>query len=196
MILGKDYINGYQEEKLYSTGDEMLDNLLERAFCEGYELAQREYAEEEKKIKWLDKRNIKALKKLYDKDEELKDIHLKQVDEDPETLKEGNKQGLRKATKEAVKRGSAISVGASGLTYGLARLLGKDRKESAKLASIPLGAGAIGTLVGVGSGRRLAHKIIKAKESALKQRDTVRVAAGQMSEEEFAEKWGKKNKKK
>ena len=44
MILGKDYINGHQEEKLYSTGNEMLDNLLERAFCEGYELAQREFA--------------------------------------------------------------------------------------------------------------------------------------------------------
>ena len=29
-----------QEEKLYST---VLDNLLERAFCEGYELAQREF---------------------------------------------------------------------------------------------------------------------------------------------------------
>ena len=43
MILGKDYINGHQEEKLYSTGDEMLDNLLERAFCEGYELGQREF---------------------------------------------------------------------------------------------------------------------------------------------------------
>ena len=53
MILGKDYINGHQEEKLYSTGDEMLDNLLERAFCEGYELAQRENAEEEKKNKMV-----------------------------------------------------------------------------------------------------------------------------------------------
>ena len=60
MILGKDYINGHQEEKLYSTGDEMLDNLLERAFCEGYELAQREYAEEEKKLKWLDKKKYRG----------------------------------------------------------------------------------------------------------------------------------------
>ena len=39
MIQGKDFV-----QKLYSTGDEMLDNLLERAFCEGYELAQREFA--------------------------------------------------------------------------------------------------------------------------------------------------------
>ena len=48
MILGRDFINS-QEEKLYSTGDEMLDNLLERAFCEGYELAQREFGARDRK---------------------------------------------------------------------------------------------------------------------------------------------------
>ena len=50
MLIGKQFTERLysenQEEKWYSTGDEMLDNLLERAFCEGYELAQREYAEE------------------------------------------------------------------------------------------------------------------------------------------------------
>ena len=47
MILGKQFAERLysenQEEKLYSTGDEMLDNLLERAFCEGYELGQKEF---------------------------------------------------------------------------------------------------------------------------------------------------------
>jgi len=44
MITGYDLINNYYEdEKLYSTGDDYLDDLLERAFCEGYEYAQREY---------------------------------------------------------------------------------------------------------------------------------------------------------
>ena len=39
--------NGYEmEERLYSTGDVELDELLERAFCEGYEFAQREFADE------------------------------------------------------------------------------------------------------------------------------------------------------
>lgn len=33
-----------EEEKLYSTGNDELDELLERAFCEGYEYAQKEYA--------------------------------------------------------------------------------------------------------------------------------------------------------
>ena len=197
-----------QEERLYSTGNEMLDNLLERAFCEGYELAQREFgfrdikkaraiarqvqgAEEEKKIKWLDKRNIEALKKFYNKDKELRDINLKQVDEDPETRKEGNEQYLRKRTKQAVKGAIAGSAAVGGLSYGLSRLLGDDRKKSAKNASISLGAGAIGALTGVGV-ERLIHKFDnKKKERALKNRDTIRVAAGQMSEEEFAEKWGK-----
>lgn len=32
-----------EEEKLYSTGNDELDELLERAFCEGYEYAQREF---------------------------------------------------------------------------------------------------------------------------------------------------------
>ena len=205
-----------QEERLYSTGDEMLDNLLERAFCEGYELAQREFGardikkaraiarqvqgdEEEKKIKWLDKRNIEALKKFYNKDKELRDINLKQVDEDPETRKEGNEQYLRKRTKQAVKGAIAGSAAAGVLAYGLSRkLLGTDRKESAKLASRSLRAGAIGSLIMVGEDRlisKLGNKVreknlIEGKERELKHRDTVRVAAGQMSEEEFAEKWG------
>ena len=45
MILGRDFINS-QEERLYST---VLDNLLERAFCEGYELAQREFGARDRK---------------------------------------------------------------------------------------------------------------------------------------------------
>ena len=45
MLIGKQFT-----EKLYSTGDEMLDNLLERAFCEGYELAQREFNSIDQKL--------------------------------------------------------------------------------------------------------------------------------------------------
>lgn len=35
------------EERLYSTGSDELDELLERAFCEGYEYAQYEFSDEE-----------------------------------------------------------------------------------------------------------------------------------------------------
>ena len=41
MIIGR---NSYYSEKLYSTGDDYLDDLLEKAFCEGYEYAQKEFA--------------------------------------------------------------------------------------------------------------------------------------------------------
>ena len=45
MIIGRELINEeyYEDEKLYSTGDDYLDDLLEKAFCEGYELGQREF---------------------------------------------------------------------------------------------------------------------------------------------------------
>ena len=60
MILGKQFA-----EKLYSTGDEMLDNLLERAFCEGYELGQQLFSDskDEDEEKEKDKRK-KKLKRL------------------------------------------------------------------------------------------------------------------------------------
>jgi hypothetical protein len=48
MIIGKQFAEKLysenQEEKLYSTGNDELDELLERAFCEGYELGQKEFA--------------------------------------------------------------------------------------------------------------------------------------------------------
>jgi hypothetical protein len=50
-----------EEEKLYSTGNEELDDLLERAFCEGYEYAQKEF-------------NSKSQKKLREKLEVLKHL--------------------------------------------------------------------------------------------------------------------------
>ena len=41
MIIGRDLI---ESQKLYSTGDDDLDELLERAFCDGYEYAQKEFS--------------------------------------------------------------------------------------------------------------------------------------------------------
>ena len=37
------YSDYQEEERLYSTGNDELDELMERAFCEGYEYAQREF---------------------------------------------------------------------------------------------------------------------------------------------------------
>lgn len=50
MITGRELIQKYysdneyyENERLYSTGDSELDDLLERAFCDGYEYAQKEF---------------------------------------------------------------------------------------------------------------------------------------------------------
>ena len=43
MIIGRQLVENQYEEKLYSTGDDYLDELLEKAFCEGYEYAQKEF---------------------------------------------------------------------------------------------------------------------------------------------------------
>lgn len=44
MIIGRQFAESQCKEKLYSTGDNYLDELLEKAFCEGYEYAQKEFA--------------------------------------------------------------------------------------------------------------------------------------------------------
>ena len=48
-----------EEEKLYSTGNNELDELLERAFCEGYEYAQKEFASARQR-----KKNVKNAAKI------------------------------------------------------------------------------------------------------------------------------------
>ena len=74
MITGKDLIekmysenyDEYEDTRLYSTGDSDLDDLLERAFCEGYEYAQKEYSlkdELKKALKEGDEEKIKRLKR-------------------------------------------------------------------------------------------------------------------------------------
>lgn len=43
MIIGRQFVENQYEEKLYSTGNDELDEMLEKAFCEGYEYAQKEF---------------------------------------------------------------------------------------------------------------------------------------------------------
>lgn len=66
MITGREFARMYSandyEERLYSTGNEYLDDLLERAFCEGYEYAQREFAEKEEEEEENKRNNHRALK--------------------------------------------------------------------------------------------------------------------------------------
>ena len=68
MTTGYDLINSYYEsEKLYSTGDSDLDDLLEKAFCDGYEYAQREFGNPQNKAakKELEmKKGLELIKKF------------------------------------------------------------------------------------------------------------------------------------
>lgn len=64
MIIGRNFAESYYEdERLYSTGDCELDELLERAFCEGYEYAQREFSKSEKDEEEKESFSSKAKKK-------------------------------------------------------------------------------------------------------------------------------------
>jgi len=62
-----------EEEKLYSTGNEELDELLERAFCDGYEYAQKEFGrtgktkeENDKFLKGGNRKKNRKLKKAWE----------------------------------------------------------------------------------------------------------------------------------
>jgi hypothetical protein len=64
MIIGRNLIEKMyseneeiQDEKLYSTGDDELDDLLEKAFSEGYEYAQKEFGNKQNK----------AARKIYER---------------------------------------------------------------------------------------------------------------------------------
>ena len=72
MIIGRNLINKYYEdEKLYSTGDDYLDDLLEKAFCDGYEYAQREFGRTglnaQQAKQFFTKTNTSASKAIRDK---------------------------------------------------------------------------------------------------------------------------------
>ena len=73
MIIDRNY-DYYEDERLYSTGDDELDDLLEKAFCEGYDYAQREFSFKDelrkasvKNVGIFDKNSIKAPKGFGDK---------------------------------------------------------------------------------------------------------------------------------
>ena len=95
MIIGRELIDKYYDEKLYSTGNDELDDILERAFCDGYEYAQREFAN----YQLYDDSNI--LKNMKDADilaeSKKKGIRNKAYNT---RLKEAQKQALRREKKD------------------------------------------------------------------------------------------------
>ena len=131
MILGR---NSYYSEKLYSTGDDYLDDLLEKAFCEGYEYAQREFAAYKDPTARLQK--SPAVKKLLKaaNDEGFKGKNMDQVAKNlvkkanfKELFGTDNKGTIKDALRKKAKE-SAKLVGISGPDGAWrARKLGADK---------------------------------------------------------------------
>lgn len=162
---------------------------------------------EDKKMRWSDKQNIKRLKKMYKKDENIKEAHKKQYDDDPEVRKQGDKEIMKKGLKGSGKV-AAIGIPASAAVgYGVSRgLLKESRKESAKFAGKTALHGAAGAAIGAAAGiggmaldNKLRNKRIekgKMTEVDKKTKDQIKTAAGEMTEEEYTNKWGKTKKRK
>lgn len=162
----------------------------------------------EKKMRWSDKQNIKRLKRMYKRrnGEEIKDIHKRQVDEDPEVRKQADKDLMKKGAKRVAIAGGAYVPIAAAAGYGVSRGIQKEsKKEAAKTAGAFAGAGAKGVAIGAAAGlggmaldNAIKNKRLDKEDDKYyyKTRDQVRTAAGDMTEEEYTNKWGKTKKKK
>ena len=150
-----------EEERLYSTGNDELDDLLERAFCDGYQYAQVEFAEKEDKedsaddkdneMKLGDKVNIWALKKLNTK-------------KDREAIAEGHRHGnWHKAGVQSAKYAGGLGALAGGIA----------------------GAGYAGTRIGGGL-RNVKNELSRdSAEKSARIADRADVASGKMTKEEY-----------
>ena len=196
--------NNEVQEKLYSTGSDELDELLERAFCEGYEYAQKEFGKAERKERRESNKKMRELGiSKYDRDEILTQRgaykknpeKFKNIEdmssEDPEIRKKANKENTKRAAKILVPLETATGA-LTGTAIGSS--LGKTGKGAA------IGA-ASGAAVGAGL-TALNHRVYKKRSDKAekypsglhdqmieKDRDKVKVAKGEMSEEEFAKKY-------
>jgi hypothetical protein len=193
MITGYDLINKYYEdEKLYSTGDDYLDDLLEKAFCEGYEYAQREFAEESDKDVKLNKEDERDIRR-WSRHKETADLKRKAL--------EGDKEARKALGKKGYKLGMAVegSLGALGGAAVGATASGKNKLRNAAIGALI--GGAAGTGVGALVGKEIKdswshdEKYDKRNSQATKDRelehDKLAVATNKMSRKKFLKKWGK-----
>lgn len=166
MIIGRNFVNDYYEdERLYSTGDYELDELMERAFCEGYEYAleERLYFQDPVTGEYytaMDKNTGKATKKAmeankkqaqarYEKAAKRAAERAERKKVDPKVLekfakevrKEGKAEGYRKGV-ESVKMKDLVKKMSKG-------------KKAAIIGGAALGAAGLGAgAYALGRGRR------------------------------------------
>ena len=144
------------QEKLYSTGNDELDDLLERAFCEGYEYAQKEFAEKEKDEEKKKKKKYKnESHRGYGRALIVGGIQggagryagkreVEKALEEGDDIKTAKKRGLDKATKVGAIGGAGIGVirGATAGPGGAGQRIGRA-----------VGAGAINGALGAAGAR-------------------------------------------
>ena len=135
--------NGYEmEERLYSTGDYELDVLLERAFCEGYEAAQREFAAMDKAgnvVMTMDE--IKKMKKDGISMDEIKKIREKRIADANSKLSNMSKGQIEKMGRENARKygeGPNRSLGTK------AKYAWQNMSKGKKAAVIAAGTAALG----------------------------------------------------
>ena len=194
MINGKEFAekmfsevedNNEVQEKLYSTGNDELDDLLERAFCEGYEYAQKEFAEKKSNDE-KSPENHRGLGRAY-----LiggvpamvgrhagKKTTAKAIKEGKD-LDEAEKEGTKKAKKIGAATGAGLAAASLGVEGALARKVIKENKEdikkalegagvkltkkNKKAAMIGVAAGAAGLTAGAAGLGALGAKVGKNK---------------------------------
>ena len=167
----------------------------------------RLFSDDEKKMRRGDRQNIERLKKMYKKDESIKEAHKKQYDDDPEVRKQGDREVMKKGMKSVAKTTGVLVPASAALGYGMSRgILKEGRKEAAKtggkMALISAGSAAVGAGIGAGAlalDNKMRNKRVnegKLSEADKKVKDQIRTASGEMTEEEYTNKWGKTKKKK
>jgi hypothetical protein len=156
-----DWDNGYEmEERLYSTGDYELDEMLERAFCEGYEVAQREFGYIGKGIDTT--YSYEDLKKVAKEGNmSLKEARKLLEDRYRNLGHEGIAQRNRELLKDSLKEEKKIMKAREAAKAEAKTLKGKGKNIIEKIKGAPkwakYGAAGVGA-AGVGYG---AYKALK-----------------------------------
>ena len=170
--------NEENEEKLFSTGDDELDDLLEEVYYsgieDGYDYAQREYAQASQDIK--DYRSRKGAGKTYLMGGVAGSIGRKAGIKEAE---KASKQGRTYEEQEKIggKRAARVAAGTTAGAYGVAAGLGASAlaiankknprvlKEVAKNFKGPKGV-ALGAGIAAGVGAHVLGSAIAAKRGA------------------------------
>ena len=162
-----------------------FNELIEKAFSMGYECAleERMYSDDEKKKKMSmsDRFDVWAWKHLSGK--KRRDSRLNEIEE-KESL---GKLALKEGAKDAIP-GALLGAAAGYVKTG--------KKSGAGLGAAAGAAGfggvsALGTAATVGLRRSLRKKSKSYDNAWKKQADRIRIANGEMTPEEYMDKWGK-----